>query len=272
MKGTRIAIYGKGGIGKTTIAVNLALTLANRGKRVLLMGCDPKRDTTRLLLHQGIPTILEKYDALCAGTAEVEDICIHARENLWCCEAGGPKPGVGCAGRGVLIALDLLEKCGTLKAADVVLYDVLGDVVCGGVATPVTRGFTDRIYVVTSGEQSSLLAANNILTGLASVGGQIGGLILNECGFMGEEAYVGAFSQCVCVPVVGKLPYSRRIKLEELGRKAICEADGAHVEREAMAALANTLLSDSAPASPVELSQDALYDLIAKIGRYRGDV
>lgn len=271
MSEKRIAIYGKGGIGKTTMSVNLALTLAASGRKVLLVGCDPKRDTARLLVSGGLPTIVERYDAIMSGAAAMDAVCVQARENLWCCETGGPRPGVGCAGRGVLIALDLLERKGLLREADVVLYDVLGDVVCGGFATPVTRGFTDRVYVVTSGEQASLLAANNILAGMTSVGGAIGGLICNARGFDGEDEYVEAFARRVNVPIVARMPYSQKIKLEELDRRAICESENAQDEIDAVRALADAVLTDAPPAEPESLSQDALYDMIAEIGRCRRD-
>ena len=262
-----IAIYGKGGIGKTTISVNLALTLAASGRKVLLVGCDPKRDTARLLLRESIPTIVEKYDEIMAGRCLLETVCIQARENLICCESGGPRPGVGCAGRGVLISLELLRKRGALDRADVVLYDVLGDVVCGGFATPVTRGYAERIFVVTSGEQASLLAANNILAGMEAVGGQIGGLIYNARGFENEDAYVESFARRANVPIVGRVPYSQRIKLEELHRRAICEAQSAVTENEAIRALAQAVLKEEACAQVQPLDQDALYDMIAEIGR-----
>lgn len=270
MKKQRIAIYGKGGIGKTTISVNLALTLAREGYKVLLVGCDPKQDTARLLLQERLPTIVECYDGLQSGRIPIERVCARVRENITCCEAGGPKPGVGCAGRGVLIALDLLSQRGILSQADVVLYDVLGDVVCGGFATPVTHGFTDRIYVVTSGEQASLLAANNILSGMNSVGGKTGGLIFNARGFEGEETYVRRFASLTGVPIVGVMPYSQRIKTEELNRRAICEADGAVLEEQAMRALANEVLNGT-PCQPRALTPDGLYDMIAQIGRERHD-
>lgn len=272
MNHRRIAIYGKGGIGKTTLSVNLAIEMARSGLKVALIGCDPKQDTARLLLRGRIPTIVERYDDLSSGRASMDEVCVRARENLICCEAGGPKPGVGCAGRGVLIALDLLNRRGVLSEADVVLYDVLGDVVCGGFATPVTRGFTDRIYVVTSGEQASLLAANNILAGMNAVGGRVGGLIYNARGFKGEDVCVERFSERTGTPVVGRMPYSQRIKLEEMNRRAICEAEDARPENDAIRALAGALLGDAPCASPEALPVDALYDMIAEVGRNGHDV
>ena len=160
MDGRRIALYGKGGIGKTTVAVNAALEMARRGQKVLLIGCDPKQDTTRLLLSGPQKSILECYDELHSGALGLDSVLAMPRAGLLCCEAGGPKPGVGCAGRGVLIALEYLKTQGVMERCDTVLFDVLGDVVCGGFATPVTRGYARDVYVVTSGEQASLLAAN----------------------------------------------------------------------------------------------------------------
>ena len=133
-----------------------------------------------------------------------------------------------------------------------------------------TRGFTDRIYVVTSGEQASLLAANNILSGMNSVGGKTGGLIFNARGFEGEETYVRRFASLTGVPIVGGMPYSQRIKTEELNRRAICEADGAVLEEDAMRALAAAVLNGT-PCQAKALTPDELYDMIAQIGRERHD-
>lgn len=260
----KIAIYGKGGIGKTTLSVNLALRLAASGKRVLLIGCDPKSDTARLLLQKPIPTVMDNYNAIHSGAVRIDEVCIEARHNLWCCEAGGPRPGVGCAGRGVLIALDLLKNQGKLDEADIVLYDVLGDVVCGGFATPVTHGFTDQILIVTSGEQASLLAANNIIAGMAATGGSIGGLIFNARGFDGEDSYVRMFSSRVNVPIVGCIPYSQKIKLAELRRRAIGEVESAVEENQAIERLSGDVLALRSSAIPAALPQEELYDMIAK--------
>ena len=267
MNGRRIAIYGKGGIGKTTIAVNLAVLLARRGLRTLLVGCDPKKDTARLLTSRPLPSLMERYDALASGAAAPEEVLLPVRENLLVCESGGPRPGVGCAGRGILIALEWLQKSGAYERADVVLYDVLGDVVCGGFATPVTRGFTDTICVVTSGEQASLLAANNILRGMEAVGGKVGGLIFNARGFDGEERLAHAFAQMANTPLLGEIPCSQRIKREELRRRVVCEAEGAEAEKRALTALAERLLALEHAASPRPLDPEVLYAAIEQMER-----
>ncbi len=267
MTAKRIALYGKGGIGKTTLSVNLALTMAREGRKVLLVGCDPKADTARLLVKKPPEALVERYDDVIAGRASADQLIVEARDNLWCCESGGPRPGAGCAGRGILIALELLKKAGVLDRMDVVLFDVLGDVVCGGFATPVTKGYADRVYVVTSGEQASLLAANNILRGMAAIGGQIGGLIFNARGFTSEDRLVSAFAQACHVPVAGSLPYDERIKLEELRRRAICDAPSDTPVQEAMLALAHALLSDAPPAQAQPFEPEALYQWIERMGR-----
>ncbi len=263
----RIALYGKGGIGKTTLAVNLALTMAREGRKVLLIGCDPKADTARLLVNTPPEPIVERYDDVLEGKMQIDQLIVNARENLWCCESGGPKPGAGCAGRGILIALDLISKAGVFDQMDAVLFDVLGDVVCGGFATPVTKAYADRVYVVTSGEQASLLAANNILRGMAAIGGRVGGLIFNARGFHGEEALVDGFARACSVPVQGRVPYDERIKLAELKRRAICDAPDAPIVQSAMRDLADALLSDASSAACTPFEMQALYEWIEEMGR-----
>ena len=246
----RIALYGTGGIGKTTVAVNTALCMARRGYRVLLVGCDPKQDTTRLLTKQPLISILERYDGPC-GPSLQDGLIANPRPNLWCCEAGGPKPGVGCAGRGIAIALNALEKAGWFDRVDVVLYDVLGDVVCGGFSTPVTKGYARELYIVTSGEQASLFAANNILAGMQGLGACVRGLIYQERRFTGEDALIETFSRRVNVPVAVKIGFSERIKLCEMHDMAVSEEERAGVETAQFMALAERMLTESGP--PAEI-------------------
>ena len=259
-----IAMYGKGGIGKTTVSVNLALALAAQGKRVLLVGCDPKQDTTRLLWERPLPSIMERYDALLHGRVPPESVIVHPRENLWCCEVGGPKPGVGCAGRGITIALAYLEKTGYFADMDVVLYDVLGDIVCGGFASPVTRGYAEQIYVVTSGEQAALFAANNLIRGMGAIRRPVSGILCNQRGFRGETDIVGRFSAAVGLPVLCSIPYSEEIKLGELRRRAISECPGGEALAGHYQALAGALLTPAEATAPQPLEAEALYDLIQR--------
>lgn len=170
----QIAVYGKGGIGKSTIASNLSMALLEQGHKVMQVGCDPKRDSTRSLTGgRLIPTVLETYrDFLRVGKDEyaisLKDIVFEGQHGIYCVEAGGPEPGVGCAGRGVLTAINILRdlKAFDTYGVDVVIYDVLGDVVCGGFAQPIREGYAREIYLVCSGAFMSLYAANNIAKGI----------------------------------------------------------------------------------------------------------
>ena len=166
----QIAIYGKGGIGKSTVSCNLSVALRQQGLKVMQVGCDPKRDSTRSLTQgQLIPTVLEVYrENLRMGRDEyaitLKDIVFEGHQGIYCVESGGPEPGIGCAGRGVLTAINILRD---LKAfdtydVDVVVYDVLGDVVCGGFAQPIRQGYAQEIYLVCSGTFMSLYAAKII--------------------------------------------------------------------------------------------------------------
>lgn len=260
----QIALYGKGGIGKTTVSVNLALTLAKRGLRVLLVGCDPKQDTTRLLTEHPLPSIMEQYEALLHRRIPPETVIAHPRENLWCCEVGGPKPGVGCAGRGITISLAYLDQTGYFERSDVVLYDVLGDIVCGGFASPVTRGYAQRIFVVSSGEQASLFAANNLIHGMNAIRHPVSGIIYNERNFRGEDEIMDAFCGAVGVPVISKIPYSEAIKLGEIERRAIRECPGGEQVAAYYEALADRMLQAPEPAEQAPLETEALYELIRK--------
>ena len=164
----RIAIYGKGGIGKSTICSNLASAMAADGFKVMQIGCDPKADSTALH-RKGVklPTVLDTMRA--NGSDWSLDEVVHVSDDgVFCIEAGGPVPGLGCAGRGIITALEKLEEKGLYEKyePDVILYDVLGDVVCGGFAVPLRKKYADLVFIVTSGEFMSLYAANNILKGM----------------------------------------------------------------------------------------------------------
>lgn len=207
----QVAIYGKGGIGKSTIAANLSACLGQSGKRVLQVGCDPKHDSTRLLLQGQTPlTILDYIRDIQPDAYQLEDI-IHTGEfGVDCAEAGGPKPGIGCAGRGILSAFELLDKLGVRERGyDIILYDVLGDVVCGGFAVPIRNEYADKVYIVTSGEFMSLYAANNILRGLEnyqSEQARVGGIIYNARGDIDERERVRCFAAAVGLPIVAEIP------------------------------------------------------------------
>ncbi len=209
----KIAIYGKGGIGKSTISANTSAALAMNGYRILQVGCDPKHDSTRLLLGGKIPmTVLEYIKTHHPSERKAEDIVFRGFGDVACVESGGPEPGVGCAGRGVITTFELLEELGVRSSLfDVTLYDVLGDVVCGGFAVPIRSEYADAVYIVTSGEFLSLYAANNILKGIRNFTekkNRVAGIIHNARGDLEEDARVKRFADAVSLPVVIQIPRS----------------------------------------------------------------
>lgn len=210
----KIAIYGKGGIGKSTTVSNLAVAMVKKGLRVMQIGCDPKADSTSLLnggrrIKTVLELIREKGDAL-----ELEDMVTVSRDGVFCVEAGGPVPGLGCAGRGIIAALEKLEKKGAYEKykPDVVLYDVLGDVVCGGFSMPMHRGYAQKVFIVTSGEKMSCYAAGNIAMAIENFKGrgyaQLGGFILNRRNVENELENVQSLAKDFDTVIVGELERS----------------------------------------------------------------
>lgn len=223
----QIAIYGKGGIGKSTISANLTAAMALAGVRVIQIGCDPKQDSTRLLLEgRRVTTVLDYLRVSSPSSRELEKIVHIGFSGVACVEAGGPEPGVGCAGRGILSALDLLETLGIgERRYDIALYDVLGDVVCGGFAVPLREQYADVIYIVTSGEFMSLYAANNILRGVRNFeerGLRMGGILFNSRELADEYERVLRFADAVHLPIVASFPRSPEVSAaEQLGQTVL---------------------------------------------------
>lgn len=226
----RIAVYGKGGIGKSVTVSNMSVALAQQGLKVMQIGCDPKADSTiNITGGDRISTVLrtmrEKHDRV-----EIEDIIIKGDFGVYCVEAGGPPPGVGCAGRGIITAFEKLKELHVYEKIkpDIVFYDVLGDVVCGGFAMPIRKGYADDVYVVTSGEMMSLYAANNIISAVRSNiergYAQFRGLILNKKNVENEEDIVRKAAEEMNAEVLHVIPRDSIVQEAERQHKTVVEA------------------------------------------------
>ena len=206
----QIAVYGKGGIGKSTLSANISAALSLNNKRILQIGCDPKHDSTKLLMRGlSIPTVLDYIKTKSPLEYRKSDILFEGFGKIGCIEAGGPKPGVGCAGRGIITAFELLETLHIKDNYDMIVYDVLGDVVCGGFAVPIRREYSDSIFIVTSGEYMSLYAANNILRGIQNYDEnrpRLLGLLYNSRNVKNEDDRVYKFAEAVKLPVFTRIP------------------------------------------------------------------
>lgn len=228
----KLAIYGKGGIGKSTTTSNLAAAFTLLGKRVIQIGCDPKADSTMNLLG-GTP-VKPVMDYLREYDEEPEEIGQIAKEGFGgalCIETGGPTPGLGCAGRGIITTFQLLEDLDLFETyrPDVVLYDVLGDVVCGGFAAPIREGYADRILIVTSGEKMALYAANNINTAVNQFEDRgyadVAGIILNRRDVENEREKVEHFARERGLEILADIPRSQEILRYEDQGKTVIEGD-----------------------------------------------
>lgn len=221
-----VAFYGKGGIGKSTTLSNVSATLAASDKKILQIGCDPKHDSTRLILGGFTQsTVLEQLNT--KGDVSLDSVMLTGFNGIQCIEAGGPEPGVGCAGRGIIQMLNLLKEKGLdTKQFDYVFFDVLGDVVCGGFAVPMRAGYADEVYIVTSGEVAALYAANNIAKGIKRFSmskGKLGGVIGNGRGTKNEREVISAFARLIGTEMVAFIPRSELIAEAEFDSKPIIE-------------------------------------------------
>lgn len=225
----RIAVYGKGGIGKSTTVSNVAAALAEMGLRVMQIGCDPKADSTILLRHgEAVPAVLDLYNKK-KQSLQLEDMIRIGYNNVICVEAGGPTPGFGCAGRGIITALEKLKELGAYEVykPDVVLYDVLGDVVCGGFSMPMRNGYADKVFILTSGENMAIHAAANIAMAVQNFKNRgyagLGGLILNRRDVPREDEKVAELADDFQTAVIGTLSHSSQVALAEEQQKTLME-------------------------------------------------
>ena len=246
----KIAVYGKGGIGKSTMTSNLAAAFATLGKRVIQIGCDPKADSTiNLLGGEPLQPVMNYLRETDADPESLDEISRVGFGGVLCIETGGPTPGLGCAGRGIIATFNLLEdlRLFDIHQPDVVLYDVLGDVVCGGFAAPIREGYAEKVLIVTSGEKMALYAANNINTAVKNFEDRgyahVAGLILNHRDVERETEKVQAFADEAGLPIVAEIPRSQDIIRFEDEGKTVIEGDASLPVSQRFLELARRLLN-----------------------------
>jgi Mo-nitrogenase iron protein subunit NifH (EC 1.18.6.1) len=268
----QIAIYGKGGIGKSTISSNLAASLAMEGIKVGLIGCDPKGDSTRNLMKgRKIPAVLDILrQEGSTKTIERDSIIFKGFNDVTCVESGGPEPGIGCAGRGVIEALSTITSFGFYNDGyEIILYDVLGDVVCGGFATPIRQGFAQEIYIVVSGEYMSLYAANNICRGVKvfadrGVKTRVAGFIVNSRNVPREKEFAEIVAKAIGTQIISVIPRDNTIGDCERQGMTTIEAAPQSEAANMFRGLAKSIINNKSLVIPKPLSNDELEELLAK--------
>ena len=271
----QIAFYGKGGIGKSTTSQNTLAALTDLGQKILIVGCDPKADSTRLILHaKAQDTILSlAAEAGSVEDLELEDVMKIGYRDIKCVESGGPEPGVGCAGRGIITSINMLEQLGAYdedEKLDYVFYDVLGDVVCGGFAMPIREGKAEEIYIVCSGEMMAMYAANNICKGIqkfAETGVvRLGGLICNSRKVDNEREMIEQFAKRLGTQMIHFVPRENDVQRAEIQRKTVIEWNPKCKQADEYRALAKAIDSNKMLVRPKPLSIQELEDLLMKYG------
>ena len=267
----KIAFYGKGGIGKSTTAANVSAAFSEMGKKVCQIGCDPKNDSTRLLLgHICKQTVLDMVRDSEDGEVTAEQI-VHAGFNgIKCIEAGGPEPGVGCAGRGIIVALEKLRSLRAISDDHLILYDVLGDVVCGGFAVPIREGYATEIYIVSSGELMSLYAANNIAKGIKKFAARgevrLGGIIGNSRNVSSEKSLLEEFAQRLHTQLIMFIPRDKIVNQAEVNRQTVIEWEPDSEQAGIYRSLAQKIEDNFQLTIPTPLSFEELEELVMKYG------
>jgi nitrogenase iron protein NifH len=269
----KIAIYGKGGIGKSTTTQNTVAALAEMGKNMMIVGCDPKADSTRLILN-GLAqkTVLDTL-RLEGEDLDLEDVVKVGFKGTRCVESGGPEPGVGCAGRGIITSINLLEQLGAFAPEyklDYTFYDVLGDVVCGGFAMPIRDGKAEEIYIVCSGEMMAMYAANNICKGIRKFAEsgtvRLGGLICNSRKVDREAELIQALAEKIGTQMIHFVPRDNIVQRAEINKKTVIDFDPTVGQAEEYRKLAKAIEGNTKFVIPQPLEMEDLEKLLMKFG------
>ena len=267
----QVAIYGKGGIGKSTTTQNLTAALGEMGKHIMIVGCDPKADSTRLILgglaqQTVLSTLREEGEDI-----ELDEIMKVGYAGIKCVESGGPEPGVGCAGRGIITSINMLEHLGAYTDdLDYVFYDVLGDVVCGGFAMPIREGKAEEIYIVASGEMMAMYAANNISKGIqkfANTGRtRLGGIICNSRKVDNEYEMLKAFAEELGSQMIHFVPRDNIVQHAEINKKTVIEYDPTVDQADEYRALAKAIDGNDMFVVPKPMEQERLEEILMEYG------
>jgi nitrogenase iron protein NifH len=269
----QLAIYGKGGIGKSTTTSNLSAALSEMGYTVMQFGCDPKSDSTNTLRDgKYIPTVLDTIRE--KSSVNSRDVIFQGFNGIYCVEAGGPAPGVGCAGRGIITAVELFKQQRIFEELDldVVIYDVLGDVVCGGFAMPIREGIAEHVFTVSSSDFMSIYASNNLFKGISkyshSGGALLGGVIANSMGSPYSREIIDDFVAQTKTHVVEYIPRSITVTQSELQGKTTIEAAPGSAQAEVYRSLAKKIAGHTDSRTPSPLETAALREWAGKWGDY----
>ncbi|MBP2630505.1 MAG: Nitrogenase iron protein [Firmicutes bacterium] len=269
----KIAIYGKGGIGKSTTQQNTAGAMVHfYDKKIFIHGCDPKADSTRLILGgMNQKTLMDILRDEGEEKITVDRVVKEGFGGIRCVESGGPEPGVGCAGRGVITAIDLMEKNGAYSSdLDFVFFDVLGDVVCGGFAMPIREGKAEEVYIVASGEMMAVYAANNISKGLLKYakqsGVRLGGIICNSRKVDREVEFMQEFAAAIGTQLIHVIPRDNIVQKAEFNKKTVVEFDAECQQAHEYGELARKIIENKSFVIPKPLSMDELEAMVVKYG------
>ena len=269
----KVAFYGKGGIGKSTTQQNTAGAMAHRfGKKVFIHGCDPKADSTRLILC-GKPqdTVMDMLRDEGEENVTVEKVVKTGYSGIRCVESGGPEPGVGCAGRGVITAINMMEELGAYGPdLDFTFFDVLGDVVCGGFAMPMREGKAQEIYIVASGEMMAMYAANNISRGLLKYADQsgvrLGGIICNSRKVDGELELMAEFTKRLGTKMIHFVPRDNIVQKAEFNKKTVMEYDSTCNQASEYSELARKIIENKDFVVPTPMAMAELEEMVVSYG------